>query len=152
MKLIIAGSRSFSPLSRENFRLVSEAISEAGYYSPLDADMMSDMRELGDSIIIRPPDNKIVTEVVNGGAAGIDTIGEDWAIGCGVPIRHFLPDWNKHGKAAGHIRNREMGDYADALVAVWDGKSVGTWGMIEYMRGLGKPVFVKLGGGDAWMR
>ncbi|MCJ7697784.1 MAG: DUF2493 domain-containing protein [Thermoplasmata archaeon] len=81
-----------------------------------------------------------ITEVVSGGAAGADKIGEVWATMNHKPIKQFLPDWNKHGRSAGIIRNRKMGDYADALIAIWDGESGGTSHMIAYMRKIGKPV------------
>ena len=44
------------------------------------------------------------------------------------------------------IRNHEMVEYADALVAVWDGKSRGTQHMILNMQKTGKPVYVHLVG------
>lgn len=72
-----------------------------------------------------------VTEVVSGGARGADAFGEEWARDRRVPVRVFPADWNRHGRAAGPIRNREMAEYADALVAVWDGESRGTKNMIE---------------------
>ena len=84
-----------------------------------------------------------ITEVVSGGARGVDQLGERWARDNGCQVKRFLPNWSRDGKAAGHIRNRQMGDYADALVAIWDGKSRGTAGMIEYARGRGLKVFVK---------
>jgi YspA, cpYpsA-related SLOG family len=56
-----------------------------------------------------------VTEVVSGGAQGADAEGEEWAAERGIPVRTFRADWNKHGRAAGPIRNREMAEYADAL-------------------------------------
>ena len=43
----------------------------------------------------------------------------------------FPADWERHGKAAGYIRNREMAQNADALVAFWDGESRGTKSMID---------------------
>ena len=46
------------------------------------------------------------------------------------------------GKAAGHARNRDMGDYADALIALWDGQSKGTKGMIDYAKKKGLEVYV----------
>lgn len=85
----------------------------------------------------------IAVEFVSGTAAGVDRLGEQVANEVEIPVRRFPADWDKHGKAAGMIRNREMGDYADALVALWDGESPGTKGMIDYMRKLGKPYFVK---------
>jgi hypothetical protein len=77
-----------------------------------------------------------ITEVVSGGAKGIDLIGEKWAKFFKVPVKVFPANWDKNGKAAGHIRNREMAQYADALIAVWDGKSKGTKNMIENMKKL----------------
>lgn len=75
-----------------------------------------------------------ITKVVSGRARGVDTLGEQWAQENGVPIRKFPADWNRYGKAAGGIRNSEMAQYADALVAIWDGKSSGTRDMIAKAR------------------
>lgn len=83
-----------------------------------------------------------ITEVVSGGARGVDRLGEEWAASKNIPIRQFIPDWDKLGKRAGMIRNADMGIYADALVALWDNESRGTAMMIEFMKRLGKPVFV----------
>ena len=83
-----------------------------------------------------------ITEVVSGGARGIDTDGEHWAIGSGIPVKRFPADWDDLGKRAGFVRNAEMADYADALIAIWDGKSRGTLHMINTMVEAGKPVFV----------
>lgn len=82
------------------------------------------------------------TEVVSGGASGIDRVGESLAHLHGVAVKVFRADWKKHGRAAGPIRNREMAAYADRLIAVWDGKSRGTENMICEMERLGKPVYV----------
>ena len=74
-----------------------------------------------------------ITEVVSGGARGVDRLGEIFAKEQDIPIRKFIPDWNT-GKGAGFVRNREMGDYADALIALWDGQSRGTKQMIDYAK------------------
>lgn len=84
----------------------------------------------------------LFTEVVSGGAKGADTFGECFANKEEIPIKRFLPNWDVHGKKAGMLRNIEMGDYADALIAVWDGKSRGTKHIIDYMTKLNKPVYV----------
>lgn len=83
-------------------------------------------------------ENLIIEEVVCGGARGADTLGAEWAKENGVPIKYFYAEWEKYGRAAGFIRNHEMGDYADYLIAFWDGKSRGTKDMIDYMQQLGK--------------
>jgi len=59
---------------------------------------------------------KGITEVVSGGAKGADKFGELWALEHKITIKQFHADWDKHGKCAGPIRNKEMADYADAVV------------------------------------
>jgi len=75
-----------------------------------------------------------ITEVVSGCAIGVDNLGMHWAVTHNIPIARFPVtdmDWQIHGKGAGMIRNQKMTDYADALIAVWDGKSSGTRDMIH---------------------
>lgn len=67
-----------------------------------------------------------ITEVVFGGAPGVDKLGLDWAIKNGVAVKTFIADWERYGKGAGPIRNTEMISYANALVLVWDGFSPGS--------------------------
>ncbi len=57
-----------------------------------------------------------IREVVSGGASGADAGGEAWAKKRGIPIKRFPADWKTHGRAAGPIRNRQMAEYADAVV------------------------------------
>lgn len=83
-----------------------------------------------------------IEEIVCGNADGPDKFGAKWAEEHGYPVKHFPAQWDKYGKAAGIIRNHEMGDYADSLIAFWDGKSPGTRDMIEYMRKQNKYVEV----------
>ena len=83
-----------------------------------------------------------VTEVVSGTARGVDSLGEQWAKTQNIPIKRFPADWNTHGRAAGHIRNAEMANYAEALVALWDGQSRGTKNMIASAQKKGLKVFV----------
>lgn len=83
-----------------------------------------------------------ITEVVSGGANGADRLGEQWAHAHGVKVKLFPANWRELGKAAGPIRNGEMGKYADGLIALWDGQSKGTKHMISVMRGLGKVYYV----------
>lgn len=81
-------------------------------------------------------------EIVSGGAYGVDWLGEKYAKKAGLPVRVFPAAWDAYGKGAGYIRNKQMAEYADALIAVWDGKSKGTQHMIKIMEALGKPVYV----------
>jgi hypothetical protein len=73
----------------------------------------------------------VITEVVSGGARGVDQMGERWAREHNIPIKQFIPDWNKHGKAAGLIRNVEMSNYAEAVIVLWDGSSRGSKHMYD---------------------
>lgn len=79
--------------------------------------------------------------MVSGGANGVDLLGEQWACSWGIPVKQFMADWSKHGRAAGPIRNRQMAEYADALIAIWDGQSRGTKSMIRESRKAGLDVY-----------
>jgi hypothetical protein len=68
--------------------------------------------------------------IISGGAAGADSLGEQYAQENGIAIERHPADWKKHGKAAGPIRNAEMAACADFLIAFWDGKSRGTQNMM----------------------
>ena len=83
----------------------------------------------------------VIDEVVSGTANGVDKTGEQFADDCLIPVKRFPADWDTHGKAAGHIRNKQMADYADALLLIWDGESRGSKNMKETMLKLGKPVY-----------
>ena len=82
-----------------------------------------------------------IHEVVCGMARGVDLLGKRWAQDYGVDVKEFPADWNRHGKKAGFLRNLEMAEYADALVAVTSG-SLGTAHMIDIARAKGLKVFV----------
>ena len=64
--------------------------------------------------------NIIVSEVVCGDAAGADTLGAAWASANGIAVKHYPADWGTYGRSAGIIRNRQMAEYADFLIAFWD--------------------------------
>jgi len=85
-----------------------------------------------------------ISEVVSGTANGVDTLGEQWAIENDIPIKKFPADWKQYGKSAGYIRNSEMAEYADALIAIWDGKSKGTSHMINLANKNGLQLFVNI--------
>jgi hypothetical protein len=70
------------------------------------------------------------TVVISGMARGADTLGEDWANENGIPIEQYPADWASYGKSAGFIRNKEMANHAEALIALWDGESRGTRHMV----------------------
>ncbi len=84
----------------------------------------------------------IPTAVISGGARGADRLGEAWAERQGIPVERHPADWGQFGRSAGHRRNAEMAACAEALVALWDGKSPGTEGMIGLARKRGLRVHV----------
>jgi hypothetical protein len=83
-----------------------------------------------------------ISEVVSGAARGVDSLGEQWAKSRGIKIKKFPAKWDLYKKSAGYKRNVEMAEYADALIAVWDGLSKGTRHMIDIAREKGLKVFV----------
>lgn len=72
-----------------------------------------------------------ISEVVCGGANGVDSVGKLWAIQNNIPVVTFPANWEEFGHAAGPIRNKQMAEYADALILIWDGKSRGSKSMHE---------------------
>jgi YspA, cpYpsA-related SLOG family len=75
-----------------------------------------------------------ITEVVSGCARGADRVGELFAEMRQIPVDKYPADWNTHGKRAGIIRNSQMANVAQGLIALWDEKSPGTRNMIETAR------------------
>lgn len=102
LRIIIAGGRDFS-----NYDLLKETVNR----------FLSDYND-------EPC-------IICGKAKGADTLGEKFAKEHGYKIRYFPADWGTYGKAAGFVRNIEMAENADALIAFWNGKSSGTKHMIE---------------------
>lgn len=123
MRVIIAGSRNIQDASK-----VEDAVRLSGFD---------------------------ITEVVSGGAGGVDKLGEQWAKARGMEPRVSPAKWRDkssptystakgYDPRAGYRRNTEMAEYADALIAIWDGKSGGTGHMITEAKRLGLVVFVYL--------
>ena len=83
-----------------------------------------------------------VTLIVSGGAKGADSLAERYAKGEGIPTLIFKPDWKKHGKSAGFVRNKDIVSAADTVIAFWDGESKGTNNSIDQAIQLGKKVMI----------
>ena len=85
------------------------------------------------------------SEVISGGANGVDTLAEQWAKKNGLEFCAYLPNYKAFGgKYAPIERNKEMVHAADIVVAFWDGKSKGTLFTCDYAKKLGVPVTVHL--------
>lgn len=120
MKVVIAGTRYKDKQNKipfDDFKLVVEAVERSGFE---------------------------ITEVVCGMAIGVDKLGEQYAIMKGIAVKEMPANWTAHGKSAGPIRNRQMAEYADAAVIVWDGVSDGSRNMINEMIRKKKPYYVAL--------
>jgi ABC-type enterochelin transport system substrate-binding protein len=112
MKVIIAGGRNFNDYNK--------------------------LRESCDNILV----NQNEVEIVSGTAAGADTLGERYAQEKGYEVKKFPAQWDLYGKSAGYKRNQQMAEYADGLIAFWDGKSKGTKHMIDIANKMGLKVRV----------
>ena len=124
MKVVIAGIRYKDPERKiiyDDYSFVASAVKESGYE---------------------------ITTVISGKAVGVDNLGEQYATLNDIPLIAKPANWNQHKKAAGPIRNKEMAELCDAAVIVWDGKSSGTYNMIQNMVALKKPYFLKIIKGD----
>lgn len=82
------------------------------------------------------------TEILSGGAAGVDSSAKKYALSHGIPLTEFLPDYRRYGRAAPLKRNISIIESADLVLAFWDGASHGTRFVIENCKRLGVPVQV----------
>ena len=85
---------------------------------------------------------KETTEIVSGGARGIDTCAREYAVRNNIKLTEFLPEYEKYGRSALLKRNLLIIDYADYVLAFWDGKSYGTKYVIDNCKKKNKPVRV----------
>lgn len=119
MKIIIAGGRDVT-----DYHIMLDAIVKSGYWK-------------------RYKNN---IEVISGMARGADALGVEFAKRNGLIVHEMPADWDGKGKAAGHIRNADMGKFAKehdgALLALWDGVSPGTRGMIAWAKKNGLQYYV----------
>lgn len=89
------------------------------------------------SHLSRKPDT-----VVSGGATGVDTYAKEYALENDIPIMEFLPEYKKYGRKAPILRNIQIVDNCDFLIAFWNGTSRGTKFTIDYAKKRGVPVKV----------
>ena len=71
-------------------------------------------------------------EIVSGGARGVDTLAAEYAKQNGIKLTEFLPEYDRYGKGAPLVRNKQIVNYSDKIIAFWDGKSRGTKFALEY--------------------
>jgi len=117
MKIVVGGSREFTDKTR-----VFEVME----------DVLFQVERLG---------LRSVT-ILSGEARGSDRLGEKYAEHRELRLERFPADWDRYGKSAGVIRNKQMATKADMAVLFWDGESAGTKNMMEEMWAQRKPVVV----------
>lgn len=78
------------------------------------------------------PEN--TTEIVSGGAKGIDLCAKNYALEQNLRYTEFLPQYKLYGKSAPLKRNLEIINHADLVIAFWNGESRGTKFVIENCR------------------
>ncbi len=83
-----------------------------------------------------------VTEIVSGGARGVDTCAKEYAIAHNLKYTEFVPEYSRYGRGAPLKRNQQIVEYADIVIAFWDGKSKGTKFTIDYCKKIGKSATV----------
>lgn len=91
-----------------------------------------------DAYILHTPD--IV--FISGGAIGADRFAARYAKEKDIPIIEIIPDWDTFGKSAGFIRNTEIIELSDEVVAFWDGTSKGTLDSIKKAKKFNKPTTI----------
>ena len=117
MKVIIAGGRDFT-----NVTVMATTLNNLQ-----DVDHVIEIEKL---------------TLICGMARGADLAAYKLFSEAGLPIKMYPADWDQYGKSAGFIRNAQMADIADMLIAFWDGESRGTAHMIDTARKLNLNVLV----------
>ena len=85
--------------------------------------------------------------LVSGGASGPDSLAKAYAKTHGLDFIEFLPYFRleKGGKFDArdfYIRNMQIIDNCDKVLAFWDGESKGTRHALDYALKTGKPVMI----------
>ena len=83
-----------------------------------------------------------VSEIVSGGAQGVDASAAVYAREKGIKLTEFLPDYARYRGVAPLKRNEQIALYADEALAFWNGRSRGTLHTISLFKKLGKRVTV----------
>ena len=81
-----------------------------------------------------------ITTIISGGARGADSLAKKYALEHGLNYVEFPALWDVYGKSAGYLRNNQIVDAAEIVIAFWDGKSKGTRHTIKLASDQGKTV------------
>ena len=81
-----------------------------------------------------------ITTLISGTARGVDRLGERWAKEHNILVQRVPADWAKYGRSAGYRRNEEMARLCEGVLCIWDGKSNGTFHMMQMAKKYDKPL------------
>lgn len=140
MKVLVCGGRDFGNISKDhNGKRIEDGKPEQYRFimSYLDEKFIPYDRQTEDPETWLPPAGLVI---IAGAAKGVDSVAIDWAVVNWCMYEEYWADWNKHGKAAGHIRNKQMIDEGkpDLVIAFPGGR--GTANMVSQARAAGIPV------------
>ena len=82
------------------------------------------------------PEN--VTEIISGGAIGVDSCAKNYALENNIPYREYLPEYEKYRRNAPLVRNKKIIDACDEALIFWNGRSKGTRSVMNYCEKIGK--------------
>lgn len=131
----------FNHLANREKRRFKEATTEKEKFSVI----IAGSRDFEDYELLKSVCDRMLSEkklthdivIISGGARGADSLGEKYAEENGFAIDRHPADWERDGKSAGYIRNKEMAEVADACICFWDGESKGTKHMIDIATDMG---------------
>ena len=83
-----------------------------------------------------------VTTIISGNARGVDSLAIQYAKEHNINVEIYPANWERDGKSAGYKRNTVMAFKAEALIALWDGHSVGTKHMIDTAKKFNLSTFI----------
>lgn len=129
MRILVTGSRDWADRNAV-YRALNQVCDDFGLNYPPD--------EYGNTM----PDPSRITVVHGHCPTGADQIADDWCIGAFFEAERHPADWDRHGKAAGPIRNQEMVDLGADLVLAFPARGIsrGTWDCVDRAREAGIPV------------
>ena len=81
------------------------------------------------------------TEIISGGGGDVDAAAKRWALIRNVFYTEFPADWSL-GRRAGPLRNEQIVDASDIIIAFWVGDSPGTRSSLNLARKAGKCAYV----------
>lgn len=99
------------------------------------------IKDLNISRYVRP---QSCGAIVHSGSIGVDAIADSWAKANNIETIIYKPNYKVYGKRAPLVRDEEMVDFADVVIAFYDGKSRGTKYVINYSKKIGKKCIIHL--------